>query len=419
MLKQDFVDDIGALPLIDDHTHFERYTETHGYNMPRFLYYASYANVYAGYLTAETLSLLEDENGDAERQFDSLLELAGFLRFTRCGALLNDIAARLGAPLEKGQFGTLNSLYAARDEASIRAHEGNVRAHVCNSVGHPMYGGVPGLARYLKDGAPAPDEGMYRVLTINGLHGIHGRAEMEAVGLVAGVEITTLSDWEKAVCSIVDGFVARGVVGFKELYLYFRPNEISKPDAAAARREFDAVMRGGSAGVALMDYLMYRTYEILAGTGLAVQVHTGSLVTNGESANRLMSLQRFIGDFPAIPFDLLHLNYPKLEDYLVLLRSCPNAYGNCTWVTSIDRYCTEEYVRRAADLLPPERTIYLGTDRHCAGEAVGAVADMSMHILGEALWAMVERRDFSAADALEIARMWVFDNPRRLFDLPV
>jgi hypothetical protein len=103
----------------------------------------------------------------------------------------------------------------------------------------------------------------------------------------------------------------------------------------------------------------------------------------------------------------------------MLLRSCPNAYGNCTWVTSIDRFCTEEYLRRAMDSLPLERTIYLGTDRHCAGEAVGAVADMSMRILGETLWESVERRNLSAVQALEVARMWVFDNPRNLFKLPV
>jgi hypothetical protein len=419
MLKQDFIGEIMELPLIDDHTHFERYDETHGYNMPRFIYHVSYANIYAGYLTEEERALMDDEDGDAKLQFDVMLKLARFLRFTRCGALIEEICARMGAPLEEGKFDELNALYAARDRDSIKSHEGNIRAYVCNSAGHPMYGGAPGLARYLRDDAAPPDAGMHRVLTINGLHSIHCKADMDAVGMVAGIEIANLSDWEKAVSFIINGFTARGIVGFKELYLYFRPNDISKPDTAAARHEFDAVMRGASSGVALMDYLMYKTYEIVEGTGLAVQVHTGCLVNGGESAAKLMSLQRFIGDFPGVSFDLLHLNYPKLEDYLVLLRSCPNSYGNCTWVTSVDRCCTEEYVRRAIDSLPPERTIYLGTDRHCAGEGVGAVADMSMRILGESLWRMVERNELSAWDALEIAGMWVYGNPRRLFALPV
>jgi predicted TIM-barrel fold metal-dependent hydrolase len=281
-----------------------------------------------------------------------------------------------------------------------------------------MYGGVKGLKAYMDGAAQPQDEGMYRVLTVTGLHGVHNREEMQALGRLAGVDVATLSDWREAARTVISAFVDLGVVGFKELYLYFRPNEIGKPNEAAARRSFDAMMKGAAADVALMDYLMYKTYEMIEDAGLPVQVHTGSVILGAESATKMLSMQHFISDFPRIEFDLLHLNYPKLEDYFVLLRSCPNAYGNCAWVSSVDRSYTEEYLRRAADVLPIDRTIYLGTDRHCAGEPVAAVVEASLQILEETLWRMVEHRDFGVDDALEIARLWLYENPKRLFRLP-
>jgi predicted TIM-barrel fold metal-dependent hydrolase len=418
MNKTDFSEAIRALPLVDDHTHFERYTDTHGYNMPRFLYFSSYANVYAGYLPQRARALLDDPRGDEEEQFDALLQTAQLLRHNRCGALLRGIARRMGAPLEKRRFATLRRLYSVRDEGRIRRQTPNVKAYICNSLGHPIYGGLEGLKAYRDGTAPPPDEGMHRVLTVTGLHSIHDREEMRALGRVAGVDITTLRHWREAAQTVISAFVGLGVVGFKELYLYFRPNEIGRPNEAAARRSFDAVMRGEAADAALMDYLMYLTYEMIEDTGLPVQVHTGSVILGAESATKLLSMQHFISDFPRVAFDLLHLNYPKLEDYFVLLRSCPNTYGNCAWVSSIDRSYTEEYLRRAADILPIDRTIYLGTDRHCAGEPVAAVVETSLQILEDTLWRMVEHRDFGADDALEIARMWLYENPKQLFHLP-
>jgi predicted TIM-barrel fold metal-dependent hydrolase len=419
MNKTNFGEAIRALPIIDSHTHFERSIDTHGYNMPRFLYFSGYANVYAGYLPPRVQALLDDPSGDEEEQFDALLQTAHILRHNRCGALIHDIARRMGAPLEKGMFKTLRRLYSARDESGIRRQTPHVKASICNSIGHPLYGDVAGLKAYLDGTAPPPDEGMYRLLTVTGLHSIYDREAMQTLGRVAGVDITTLRRWQEAVQTIVSAFVDRGIVGFKELYLYFRPNEIDKPNEAAARHSFDAMMKGEAADVALMDYLMYKTYEMIEDAGLPVQVHTGSVILGAESSTKMLSMQHFISDFPRIAFDLLHLNYPKLEDYFVLLRSCPNTYGNCTWVSSVDRNYTGEYLRRAADIMPVDRTIYLGTDRHCAGEPVAAVVEASLHILEETLWQMVEHRDFSADDALEIARLWLYENPKRLFRLPL
>lgn len=418
MEKTDWLERLAALPVIDVHEHFETYGQTFGYTLPRYLYFCSYAVCYSGYFDPADAALLDDASGDPRQQYEALLRMLRVLRHTRTERLLNGISARAGIPIAAGRYDELCAWYAGRTPDAIRRCTPTIRAYICNSAGHPLYGDLAGLSAFLA-GERTADAEMRRTLSVHGLHCIQNAGQLRTLGALANVDIHDLKSWETACQWVVQQFVNRGIVAFKELYLYFRPPQIDAPDPAGAARDFDRLLRGEPASKRLLDTLLFGVYELLAATGLPVQVHTGAAIATAETACHLTDYMRLMHAFPAVAFDLLHLNYPMLELYQTVLRSCPNAYGDCTWVFTADGDYAKRYLRWAADVLPVERTLAFGADRHCAGEAVAAALEQAQALLAEFFAGEVARGALSPSAALEIARLWLFDNANTLFGLKI
>lgn len=402
------------LPVVDVHTHFERYLDTFGYTMPQFLYYCSYAVCYGVWFLPEDVRRMQSPEASEREQFTALLRMLKTIRYSQTARLAERIAALAGFPLEESAFDGLSAWYRGRTEERVRGAAPRVQAYIANSAGHPLYGGVPGLRAFL-DGARIASPGVYRTLTVTGLHSIHTPAELEELGQAAGMEIETFADWEKACEKLIGAFVSLGIVAFKELHLYFRPPEIDVPDFARAAVEFAALRRGGSAAKNLQDAMLFRVYELLAGTGLPVQVHTGATLDGAKSAGYLWEYAKLIQAFPKIQFDLLHLNYPLLEIYWQVLRSCPNTYGDATWIVASDPACVVRHLDWALDAFPIERTCLFGSDRHCAGYPVAAALEQADEVLAAFFAPRIERGQLSAADAEDVARRWLYGNPKALF----
>ena len=412
---------IEEMPVVDTHEHFDRYSDTFGYNMPRFLYFSCYANTFSGYLPKEWIDILEDPEEDEYRQFQALLEIRAPLKFTQCGFLMEEMARRAGIPLEEENFKAFQSWYAHRNAESVAAMNPQIRAYICNSIGHPMFGGLAGLKGYMKPGME-PDPKIYRVLNITDFHCVTGKEQLNLIGRLADMEILSLQDWERAVEKVIRTFAGLGIVGFKELYLYFRPFQLELPNEARAGQDLERILRGENlsgkdTGTGLMDYMMFKVYEILSEYRMPVAVHTGCTITSAESALHFQDYMKIMNSVPEVNFDLLHLNYPVLESYMTILKSCPNAYGNCTWITSVDREYTKQYMNKVLDNVPIGHTSFFGGDRHCAGEPVGAVLCQTRQILAEGLSEMIEKHYINETNALEIAEMWLYENPKHLYRL--
>lgn len=416
MTERELLEEITQIHSIDTHTHFESYTETFGYTMPQFLYNCSYAGVFGGYFSNGDIRLMETSGQDEEKQYEALLRIREKLGVMRCGRLLDDIAKRLGAELKRENFHELSEAYKRRTEEQIRALTPTIDGFICNSIGHPLYGGIAGLKKYI-DAPMNLDAKMHRILNITGLHSITSLEGLKELELVSGQEIGNLQDWEKACAYVIRRFAAQGIVGYKDVYLYFRPAKIDIPDASRACAEFGRFLKGEAAGKAMLDFMMFKLYEILSDTKLAVAVHTGAVIKTSETAASFTDYMKILKAFPAINFDLLHLNYPLLDLYLMILRSCPNAYGNAAWITSNNTEYTLRYMEEAIDCIPADRTNFFGTDRHCAGEAVAAVLKQTQELLASGLYRMAKAGRLSGQEARKLAEMWMYQNPRRLYGI--
>ncbi|WP_373216744.1 amidohydrolase family protein [Ruminococcus sp. 5_1_39BFAA] len=418
MEERELFEEIKKLPVIDTHEHFETYTETFGYTMPQFLYNCSCASVFSGDLDKEDLRMIESRNVSEKEQFQALLRIRSRIRFTSSQKSMDRISQKLGYELREENYELLSRGFQERSESRIRGFAPNIRGYICNSIGHPLYGGMRGLKAFL-EGQIRADEKMHRVLNVTPFHCIDGKKQLEDLEYTAGHEIGNLNEWEAACEKIIDGFVKQGIAGFKELYFYFRPMQLERPDKEKAQKEFDALLKGEKAGTGLMDYLMYRIYELISKTGLPVAVHTGGLMDTAVTAKDFYQYIKIMNGFPELKFDLLHLNYPNLPDYLVALKSCPNAYANAAWITtSNEEYCLQ-FIRLLIDHISVERCSFFGGDRTCAGEAVEVALEQTWQVLAEGLEELIKRGRMGSADALEIAKLWLYENPKKLYEIDV
>lgn len=415
MDRYELKNELNEFPVIDVHEHFETYGQTFGYSMPQFIYYGAYANTMAGALPKEWTGAVENGT-NPETQFEALVKIYGSVRYSGCGRIMRAIAQKLGGQLRPEDYGMLAKGYESRTDASIGEMCPRIKAYLCNSAGHPLYGYVRALPDFLA-GKVRKDEEMHRMLCVTGLHCVSGKKEAQDIAFAAQKQVESLADWESAAEKIISEFVEQGIAGFKDIYMYFRPFTVGKQDKSRALRGFERIMAGGPADTGMLDYMMYKVYEIISGFKKPLQIHTGCIIDSCESAKHLDSVMELARAFPGMPFDLLHLNYPMLDDYIMVLKSCSNVYADCTWITSMDRTYAKRFLYQALDLLPADRVILFGGDRHCAGEPVAAALDMTLDILAEVLGDLCGKKEISKTDALELAKIWLYEAPRQLYRL--
>ena len=416
MRKPPLYDEVHALPVIDVHTHFETLTETFGYTMPQYFYYGCYFNCYRDLFDPSDIACVEDGGRDVREQFCALLRLWEKIRDTRTGRLFSGMMQTLGCRMEPDAFEPLLQWYAGRTAASIRAAMPTVRGFVCNSAGHPLYGGIPGLKQFL-DGGRRPDEGMFRTLNVTELHSIRSLQQLQELEAVSGRAITDLGSWSDACQTLIDRMKALGLTAFKDVFLYFRSPQINYPIHETAEREMAAFLRGEGMTQNLQNVMMFRIYELAEAANLPMQIHTGATLYTAGTANYMQDMIRLMQTFPRLQFDLLHLNYPQMESYLTVLRTCPNAWGDATWAFTVDPGYIRRYLDWILDADIPQRHCLFGSDRHCAGLAVQTVLDAMTQLLSGWLSERVESGYLSRSSAMELARMWLYENPKTLFHL--
>ncbi|MBQ8305084.1 MAG: amidohydrolase family protein [Blautia sp.] len=413
--RTELIERIRILPVIDVHTHFETYTETFGYTMPQFFYYSSYLVCYSNWFPLEDRLLIEDRSADPVIQYKVLLKLIRRCRHTTTARFLDRMAELIGIPLEEESYERLMEWYGSRTIESIRAWTPTITQFIANSPGHPLYGGLKQMGSFL-DGTRRADPEVLRSMTVNELHCIRDKHDLDILEQLSGISITSLGDWENASEKVLTRAMGmEQLAAFKDLYLYFRPMQIGKASREKAEQAFEAVQRGGKSTLELMDYMMFRVYGMLEEKGLPLQIHTGGLMDTAVTAQGLLDLAELIQSFPKLRFDLLHLNYPMLDFYETVLKSCENAYGDATWIFSSDPGYVMRYLDFALDVLPADRTILFGSDRHCAGVPVAAALDIAEAITADFLAERIVRGQLSWREAEEIAGLWLYGNPQELF----
>jgi uncharacterized protein len=227
---------------------------------------------------------------------------------------------------------------------------------------------------------------------------------------------------DKVVRATIERHKAGGAVAEKYEMAYLRSLDVGNPTRAAA----EAVYATGSGDYkALQDYI----FRFIAGEcgrlGLAVHIHVahgGGGYFNVAGANPLL-LEPLLDDpsLRHVNFVMIHGGWPFTDEITPLLTK-PNAYVDYSEQTAFNSARSVSEVLRKWLEYVPEKVLF-ATDAYPESKELGweeaglIAAKTGREALGLALTGMMRDHDITRDRAVELARMVLRDNARKLYKL--
>ena len=258
-------------------------------------------------------------------------------------------------------------------------------------------------------------------------HRITCRSDIEPFESAAGVTVTSLDDYVELCRAIFRRWRECGAVCMKDQSAYTRSIAYAFPPRADAERVFNAILADPRRSVAydpdggpLSDYLMHEFMRIAAEMELPVQLHTGHMagIRNDVAKANAAGLRSLVEIHRRVRFDLFHANWPYPGDLLFLAKNYPNVSIDMCWAYAIEPMYGKETLKRSVATVPATKLHGFGSD--VGGDAphlIWAYAEVARDVIAAALAELVDERVVTAESALELASMWLYENPKRCFAL--
>lgn len=270
------------------------------------------------------------------------------------------------------------------------------------------------------DGRLSFEPGFHPLLGTLPLHEFTERADLESVGGLCDAPVYSLDELIAVIGELIDQVIQRGVVGLKDHAAYTRGLRFGPADRGRAEGELRRLLDGErfeTGARALSDYLFHEIVRLSIDHQVPMVIHTGYLVGSADPKANLRHFVPIIEAYPEARFDLYHLNYPWFEDLLAVMKRFPNTWANCCWTHIIDPAGTIEFLRRALCTIPANHILGFGGDFRDTPEPVLAHLDIALDNISAALGEAIRAGWCSRETALEIARLWLYENPRGLYQL--
>ena len=118
----------------------------------------------------------------------------------------------------------------------------------------------------------------------------------------------------------------------------------------------------------------------------------------------------------AYRFDIFHAGMPYVRETAVIGKNFPNAWLNLCWSHIISPEMTCSLLDEWIDMVPSNKITGFGGDysTHCF-ECVYGHLQMARENITRVLSARIDRGLLSMDDAEELARQWLYDNPKDLY----
>ena len=226
--------------------------------------------------------------------------------------------------------------------------------------------------------------------------------------------VRSLDDYLDAVRGYVVRVQAEGAVGLKMM-----SNPYTSPDRQEAASLFEKLRDGRESNLPvpnpLRDYVVDQTISFAAERNLVVAVHTGYWgdFRTLDPLHMIPILQRH----PRTRFDIYHLGYPWVRESLMLGKGFANVWLNFCWTHIISQRFAVAGLDEAIDLIPMNKILAFGGDYGVPVEKVYGHLVMAREDLAEVLARRIENGQLSETRALDLARQWLWENPRELYRL--
>ena len=175
------------------------------------------------------------------------------------------------------------------------------------------------------------------------------------------------------------------------------------------------VTNPASAVAPLVSVINDRSVEFAREHGLPVAVHSGVWGDFRTLAPGL--LIPIVQKFPDVKFDLFHLGMPYVREAVMMAMIFPNVSLNLTWANAVSQRVTTRAIDECLDMVPLTKITAFGGDYSAQVEKVYGCLKMTKENVARALAGKIDAGRLDFDEALRIAHMWFYENPKRIYGL--
>jgi len=427
-LFSDLYREIEKLPVIDCHEHTVGPREELGKKEPIASLIQGYvqSDLISAGISQKELDILNDDSVDTEKKWDIFEKFWKRIRFTAYGRVTRTIMEDLYGEKEISP----ESLMRIRDKLIQPTREtydslldrANIKLMLSDVLGD-----LDSLKRFI--------EGKFfdynRIRFLFSLPQFHNNVRsfdfLQKVGSLLDRHITSLEDYLESVFELIKRAKERGVVGIKDQSAYIRTLDYQLVPRYEAEKLFNRILSdprnslGWPESKPLNDYLFHQFMNFAKELNLPVQIHTGHMagIRNRIEKTNAVLLTNIFELYQDVKFDLFHGNWPYIGEVLFLGKNYPNVHIDLCWVNIIDPIYSEELYSRAVLTVPHVKINGFGGDYFDVPEYIVCHLKIARENMTRALVRLIKINWIDEDSAVEIARSWLFENPRSLFNLEI
>jgi hypothetical protein len=255
-----------------------------------------------------------------------------------------------------------------------------------------------------------------------------GWPAIQRVERESGVRILSFDSWLEAAEATLERACTLGSPILKNSLAYLRTLRYERVTRAEAEEAFQPVFatkhypdwcaRPAVTGKAFQDFMFHFILAIANRKHLIMQVHTGIQEGSGNllSNSNPELLSNLFLEYPEVAFDLFHIGYPYQEAAGVLAKNFPNVHLDMCWAHIVSPNASVLALQEWIDMVPLNKISAFGGD-YLFVDGVYGHQHLARADVVRALATKVEAGVFDEDKAREVARMLLYDNPKRLFRL--
>ena len=427
-LFSDLYREIEKLPVIDCHEHIVGPREEVGKKEPIASLIQGYvqSDLISAGISQKELDILNDDNIDTEKKWDIFEKFWNKIQFTAYARVTRTIMEDIYGEKEI----SLESLMRIRDKLirpTREAYDSLLDRANIKLMLSDVLGDLDSLKRFI--------EGKFfdynRIKFLFSLPQFHNNVRsfdfVQRVGSLLDRHITSLEDYLESVFELIKRAKEKGVVGIKDQSAYTRTLDYDLVPRYEAEKLFNRILSdprnslGWPESKPLNDYLFHQFMSFAKELDLPVQIHTGHMagIRNRIEKTNAVLLTNILELYQDVKFDLFHGNWPYIGEILFLGKNYPNVYIDLCWVNIIDPIYSEELYSRAVLTVPHIKINGFGGDYFDVPEYIVCHLKIARENMTRALVRLIKMNWIDEDSAVKIARNWLFENPRRLFNLEI
>jgi len=248
---------------------------------------------------------------------------------------------------------------------------------------------------------------------------------VQSVGALLDRHIVSLEDYLEVIYELLKRAKERGLAGIKDQSAYTRTLDYEMVPMCEAEKLFNRILSdprnslGWPEAKPLNDFLFHQFMNFARELKLPVQIHTGHMagIRNRIEKTNAVLLTNVFELYQDLKFDLFHGNWPYIGEMLFLTKNYPNVYMDLCWVNIIDPIYSEELYSRAILTTPHTKINGFGGDYFDVPEYIVSHLKICRENITRALVRLIKMGWIDEGSALEIAKDWLFNNPKSLFNL--